>query len=109
MQCEGAELPSHASFLSVCFAVAVSGSPKQKQPAYILAQTPFIVHVITNTCGQAETNGGGLALWGSDGSLGKIRTGDETYHQAWLPWITKIGRIIAANQITEGGVCFLPP
>lgn len=65
--------------------------------------------MITNTCGQAETNGGGLALWGSDGSLGKIRTGDETYHQAWLPWITKIGRIIAANQITEGGVCFLPP
>ncbi|KAK8090208.1 hypothetical protein PG997_005169 [Apiospora hydei] len=51
----------------------------------------------------AETNGGGLALWGSDGSLGNIRTGDETYHQAWLPWITKIGSIIAANQITEGG------
>ncbi|KAK8114857.1 hypothetical protein PG999_006926, partial [Apiospora kogelbergensis] len=55
----------------------------------------------------AETNGGGLALWGSDGSLGKIRTGDETYHQAWLPWITKIGRIIAANQITEGGPVIL--
>ncbi|KAK7987585.1 Gti1/Pac2 family-domain-containing protein [Apiospora arundinis] len=55
----------------------------------------------------AETNGGGLALWGSDGSLGKIRTGDETYHQAWLPWITRIGRIIAANQITEGGPVIL--
>ncbi|KAK7952577.1 (Trans)glycosidase [Apiospora aurea] len=55
----------------------------------------------------AETNGGGLALWGSDGSLGKIRTGDETYHQAWLPWITKIGSIIAANQITEGGPVIL--
>ncbi|KAK7949744.1 (Trans)glycosidase [Apiospora saccharicola] len=55
----------------------------------------------------AETNGGGLALWGSDGSLGKIRTGDETYHQAWLPWITKIGRLIAANQITEGGPVIL--
>ncbi|KAK8048429.1 putative beta-galactosidase C [Apiospora phragmitis] len=55
----------------------------------------------------AETNGGGLALWGSDGSLGEIRTGDETYHQAWLPWITKIGCIIAANQITEGGPVIL--
>ncbi|KAK8041917.1 (Trans)glycosidase [Apiospora rasikravindrae] len=55
----------------------------------------------------AETNGGGLALWGSDGSLGKIRTGDETYHQTWLPWISKIGRIIAANQITEGGPVIL--
>lgn len=64
--------------------------------------------MIANVCGQAETNGGGLALWGSDGSLGKIRTGDETYHQAWLPWITKIGRIIAANQITRGGVRNLP-
>ncbi|KAK8026573.1 (Trans)glycosidase [Apiospora marii] len=55
----------------------------------------------------AETNGGGLALWGSDGSLGQIRTGDETYHQAWLPWITQIGRLIAANQITEGGPVIL--
>lgn len=58
---------------------------------------------------QAETNGGGLALWGSDGRLGQIRTGDETYHQAWLPWITQIGRLIAANQITEGGVRPCPP
>ncbi|KAK5126542.1 hypothetical protein LTR85_009476 [Meristemomyces frigidus] len=51
----------------------------------------------------AETNGGGLALWGSDGSLGKLRTSDETYHQAWLPWITEIDTILAKNQITEGG------
>ncbi|KAH6653967.1 family 35 glycosyl hydrolase [Truncatella angustata] len=55
----------------------------------------------------AETSGGGLALWGSDGSIGKIRTADETYHQAWLPWITQIGQIIAANQITEGGPVIL--
>ncbi|KAI0155202.1 family 35 glycosyl hydrolase [Xylariaceae sp. FL1272] len=55
----------------------------------------------------AETNGGGLALWGSDGSLGELRTGDETYHQAWLPWVTKIGEIIAKNQITEGGPVIL--
>jgi len=52
----------------------------------------------------AETSGGGFALWGSDGSLGKLRTSDETYHQAWLPWITKVGQIIASNEITKGGV-----
>ena len=51
----------------------------------------------------AETNGGGFALWGSDGSLGKLRTSDDTYHQAWLPWITEIDTILARNQITEGG------
>lgn len=51
----------------------------------------------------AETNGGGLALWGSDGSLGKVRTSDETYHQAWLPWIAEIDSILARNQITDGG------
>ncbi|ROW12073.1 hypothetical protein VMCG_00471 [Cytospora schulzeri] len=55
----------------------------------------------------AETNGGGLALWGSDGSLGKLRTGDETYHEAWLPWVQKVGAIIAANQITNGGPVIL--
>ncbi|KAH8892873.1 family 35 glycosyl hydrolase [Thozetella sp. PMI_491] len=55
----------------------------------------------------AETNGGGLALWGSDGSLGKLRTSDETHHQAWLPWVQQIGKIIAANQITNGGSVIL--
>ncbi|KAI0128537.1 family 35 glycosyl hydrolase [Xylariales sp. AK1849] len=55
----------------------------------------------------AETNGGGLALWGSDGSIGAIRTADETYHQAWLPFITEVGKIIAKNQITEGGPVIL--
>jgi hypothetical protein len=53
---------------------------------------------------QAETNGGGLALWGSDGSLGTLRTNDATYYNAWLPFVTKIGNIIAENQITKGGV-----
>jgi beta-galactosidase len=52
----------------------------------------------------AETNGGGLALWGSDGSLGSLRTSDETYHQAWLPWIANVGGILAKNEITKGGV-----
>jgi hypothetical protein len=53
----------------------------------------------------AETNGGGLALWGSDGSLGNLRTSDVTYYQAWLPWITNVGEILAKNEITKGGVC----
>lgn len=55
----------------------------------------------------AETNGGGYALWGSDGSLGRLRTSDETYYNAWLPWVKEIGAIIAANQITNGGPVIL--
>lgn len=54
----------------------------------------------------AETNGGGLALWGSDGSIGKLRTSDDKYFQAWLPFITEVGKIIAANQVDRGGVCY---
>ena len=56
------------------------------------------------TVPKAETSGGGLALWGSDGSFGNLRTGDQRFHQAWLPWITAIGRIIAKNEIGNGGV-----
>lgn len=52
----------------------------------------------------AESNGGGFALYGSDGSFGNLRTSDETYYQSWLPWVTQIGEIIAANEITKGGV-----
>jgi beta-galactosidase GanA len=55
----------------------------------------------------AETNGGGLALWGSDGTIGRIRSSDEAYHQAWLPYVTEVGKIIAANQITKGGPVIL--
>lgn len=55
----------------------------------------------------AETSAGGLALYGSDGSFGSIRTSDETYYNAWLPFIQKVGAIIAANQITEGGPVIL--
>jgi hypothetical protein len=63
---------------------------------YVIARSgPYI---------NAETNGGGFALWGSDGSMGNLRTSDETYHQAWLPWVAKMGKIIADNEITKGGV-----
>ncbi|KAF2823181.1 hypothetical protein CC86DRAFT_355578 [Ophiobolus disseminans] len=55
----------------------------------------------------AETNGGGFALWTSDGSGGKYRTSDETYRQAWSEWISKVGAIIAKNQITNGGPVIL--
>ncbi|RAK90054.1 family 35 glycosyl hydrolase [Aspergillus costaricaensis CBS 115574] len=55
----------------------------------------------------AQTNAGGLALWGSDGSMGKLRTSDEAYHQAWLPYMRKVGQIIAASQITKGGPVIL--
>jgi beta-galactosidase GanA len=55
----------------------------------------------------AETNGGGFALWGSDGSLGGLRTADNTYHQAWLQWVKAVGKILVANQITKGGVSHL--
>ena len=55
----------------------------------------------------AETNAGGLALYLADGSGGSLRTSDERFYQAWLPWITAVGKIIAANQITNGGPVIL--
>ncbi|KAJ4391625.1 hypothetical protein N0V93_005244 [Gnomoniopsis smithogilvyi] len=55
----------------------------------------------------AETNAGGLALYGTDGSFGTVRTADETYYESWLPWVQEIGAVIAANQITEGGPVIL--
>ena len=55
----------------------------------------------------AETNGGGLALWGSDGSMGSLRTSDEIYHKAWSEWIAEVAPIIAKNQITNGGPVIL--
>ncbi|TGO61578.1 hypothetical protein BCON_0026g00220 [Botryotinia convoluta] len=55
----------------------------------------------------AETNGGGFALWGSDGSLGTLRSNNAVYYESWLPWITEIGGILAKNQITNGGPVIL--
>lgn len=52
----------------------------------------------------AESSAGGLALWGADGSAGNLRTSDITYYKYWVPWMQKIGAIIADNQITNGGV-----
>ncbi|PYH42544.1 glycoside hydrolase family 35 protein [Aspergillus saccharolyticus JOP 1030-1] len=55
----------------------------------------------------AEINGGGLALYLSDGSGGSLRTSDATYTAAWEPWVEEIGKIIAANSITKGGPVIL--
>lgn len=55
----------------------------------------------------AETTGGGLGLWTSDGSGGNYRTSDETYRKAWSEWIAEVGPIIAKNQITNGGPVIL--
>ncbi|KAI4731224.1 hypothetical protein E4T49_00989 [Aureobasidium sp. EXF-10728] len=55
----------------------------------------------------AETNGGGLALWTSDGSGGNYRTSDQTYFEAWQPWIRELNKILAKNQVTEGGPIIL--
>ncbi|KAF3934632.1 Beta-galactosidase [Dactylellina cionopaga] len=51
----------------------------------------------------AEYNAGGIALWATDGSGGKLRTSDEKFHQAWLPYFEALGPLILHNQITEGG------
>ncbi|KAF9886212.1 hypothetical protein FE257_011935 [Aspergillus nanangensis] len=51
----------------------------------------------------AETSAGGFALWAANGQMGNERTSDEAYYKRWRPWIMEIGKIIAANQITNGG------
>ncbi|KAJ5130133.1 CAZyme family GH35 [Penicillium bovifimosum] len=55
----------------------------------------------------AETSAGGFALWASNGQMGKTRTSASSYYDRWYPWIQKIGKIIAANQITNGGPVIL--
>lgn len=54
-----------------------------------------------------ELSAGGYALWAANGRLGGERTRDSQYYDLWSPWMTKIGKIIAANQITEGGPVIL--
>jgi len=54
-----------------------------------------------------EITGGGFPLYWGDGSGGRLRTSDETYHQAWLPWITNVNQILARNEIDKGGPVIL--
>lgn len=55
----------------------------------------------------AETSAGGVALWTTTGAWGKHRTGDEKHHQAWLPFVTEVGKIFAKNSIVNGGPAIL--
>lgn len=55
----------------------------------------------------AETSAGGFALWAANGQMGKERTSDESYYSKWYPWIQEVGKIIAKNQITNGGPVIL--
>jgi hypothetical protein len=41
--------------------------------------------------------------------MGNLRTGDGTFYQSWLPWITAVGKIIAKNEIGNGGVSLYKP
>ncbi|KAJ5364416.1 beta-galactosidase C [Penicillium cataractarum] len=54
-----------------------------------------------------ETSAGGFALWAANGQMGSERTSASSYYDKWLPWILKIGKIIADNQITNGGPVIL--
>jgi len=55
----------------------------------------------------AETTAGGIALWCTAGGCGVPRTHDEAYHQAWLPFVTKVGQVFARNSVVEGGMAIL--
>lgn len=55
----------------------------------------------------AETSAGGFALWAANGQMGNERTSDEAYYEKWRPWILEVGKIIAKNQITNGGPVIL--
>ncbi|KAI5890378.1 glycoside hydrolase family 35 protein [Schizophyllum commune H4-8] len=54
----------------------------------------------------AETTGGGYPGW--VGNIeGDLRTNNPAYTEAWTPYMTAISKIIARNQITEGGPIIL--
>ncbi|KAH8833226.1 glycoside hydrolase family 35 protein [Flagelloscypha sp. PMI_526] len=49
-----------------------------------------------------ETSGGGFPGW--VGTIpGTLRTNNADYTSTWIPYMTKISQIIAANQISQGG------
>ncbi|KAJ7729673.1 glycoside hydrolase family 35 protein [Mycena maculata] len=53
-----------------------------------------------------ETTGGGFPGWVGN-IAGSLRTDNTNYTQAWTPYLTAISKIIARNQITEGGPIIL--
>ncbi|TFK71435.1 glycoside hydrolase family 35 protein [Pluteus cervinus] len=54
----------------------------------------------------AETTGGGFPGWVGN-IAGSLRTNNANYTQAWKPYMTAISKIIARNQITNGGPIIL--
>ncbi|KAJ7505516.1 glycoside hydrolase family 35 protein [Mycena galericulata] len=50
----------------------------------------------------AETTGGGFPGWVGN-VAGNLRTNNPNYTQAWVPYLTAISKIIARNQVTNGG------
>ncbi|KAJ7043887.1 glycoside hydrolase family 35 protein [Mycena alexandri] len=53
-----------------------------------------------------ETTGGGFPGWVGN-IAGSLRTNNPNYTQAWTPYMTAISKIIARNQITNGGPIIL--
>ncbi|KAJ7644336.1 glycoside hydrolase family 35 protein [Roridomyces roridus] len=60
----------------------------------------------TNGGLDAETTGGGFPGWVGN-IAGSLRTNNTNYTQAWVPYMTAISKIIAKNQITNGGPIIL--
>ncbi|TFK39704.1 glycoside hydrolase family 35 protein [Crucibulum laeve] len=54
----------------------------------------------------AETTGGGFPGWVGN-IAGSLRNNNPNYTQAWTPYMTAITKIIARNQITNGGPIIL--
>ncbi|KAJ7069972.1 glycoside hydrolase family 35 protein [Mycena amicta] len=50
-----------------------------------------------------ETTGGGFPGWVATDVPGALRTNDTNYTRAWMPYLTAMSKIIARNQITNGG------
>uniref|UniRef100_A0A0W0FZJ3 beta-galactosidase n=2 Tax=Moniliophthora roreri TaxID=221103 RepID=A0A0W0FZJ3_MONRR len=55
----------------------------------------------------AETTAGGFALWTTTGAYGPLRNNDPRYTEAWTPFMTRINKITAKHQITNGGSIIL--
>lgn len=49
-----------------------------------------------------ETTGGGIPAWASS-VAGTMRTNNENYTYAWMPYMKYMTELIRKNQITEGG------
>jgi beta-galactosidase GanA len=55
----------------------------------------------------AEASAGGFPGWVTTGAYGSLRNNDTRYTDAWTPYFTKIGEIIAEYQVSNGGPVFV--